>query len=91
MESGGRTYSKGYIQRNPTQNNSGLIVNADGSLSVKEELGNIQLFVNNEAISQTALNQIKVNQLCSVVEKLQFNPARKESFTSALLIYITKN
>lgn len=89
--SGGRSYAKGYIQKNPTQNNSGLIVNADGSLSVKEELGNIKLFVNNEAIGQAALNKIKVDQLYSVVEKMQFNPARKESFTSALLIYTTES
>lgn len=89
--SGGRSYAKGYIQKNPTQNNSGLIVNADGSLSVNEALGNIKLFVNNEAIGRAALNKIKVDQLYSVVEKMQFNPDRKESFTSALLIYTTES
>ncbi len=90
LGNGERSYAKNYIQKNPTQNNSGLIVNADGSLSVKQELGNIKLFVNNEAIRRAALNKIKVDQLYSVVEKLQFNPARKESFTSALLIYTTE-
>ncbi|MBD2756252.1 M56 family metallopeptidase [Spirosoma validum] len=90
LGNGARSYAKSYMQKNPTQNNSGLIVNADGTLSVKEDLGNIKLFVNNESIERTALNEIKVDRLYSVVEKLQYNPARKESFTSALLIYITE-
>ncbi len=70
LGSGARSYAKSYIQQNPTQNNSGLIVNPDSSLSVKEELGNIRLFVNNEAIGRKALSAMKVDQLYSVVEKL---------------------
>lgn len=91
MESGGPSYEKNYIQKNPTDNNSGLIVNADGSLSVNEQLGNIKLFVNNEAVGRTALGQINVNRLYSVIQKSQYNPARKESFIAALLLYVTED
>jgi len=86
---GGPSYAKGYIQENPTQNNSGLIVNTDGSLSVNEELGNIRVFVNNESISRAALSKINIDQFYTVVQKMQYNPARKESFIAALLIYTT--
>ena len=91
LGSGAASYAKNYIQKYPIENNSGLIVNPDGSLSVNEKLGNVKLFVNNESIGRNALNDIKVSQLYSVVQKSQYNPARKESFIAALLIYVTED
>lgn len=88
---GGSTYAKSYIQANPTQNNSGVIINTDGSLGVKEALGNVKVYVNNVAVGRAALSQIKVDQLSTVVQKTQYNPARNESFISALLIYTTND
>lgn len=87
----GPTYAKNYIQENPVENNSGLLVNPDGTLSVKKELGNVSVFVDNQAVGRKVLSEIKVNQLYEVVQVLQYNPAKKESFTSALLIYTTED
>ncbi len=86
LGNGGSTYGKEYFKNKSTEG-SGLIINPDGSLSVKEELGAIKIFVNNEPATRETLGRKNVNQLYSVVKKSQYNPARKESFTSALLIY----
>jgi beta-lactamase regulating signal transducer with metallopeptidase domain len=86
LGNGASTYGKEYFKNKSTEG-SGLIVNPNGSLSVKEELGAIKIFVNNEPATRESLGRKNVNQLYAVVKKTQYNPARKESFTSALLIY----
>ena len=89
LGSGATTYPKAVFQK--AGQNTGLVVNPDGSLSVKEELGAVKVFVNNEAINRATLSQIKADRVYSVVKKSQYNPAKKESFTSALLIYTTQD
>lgn len=90
LGNGASTYSKEYFKSKSIRN-SGLIVNTDGSLSVDQELGAIRVFINNEPREREDVSNWKVDQLYSVVKKSQYNPAKKESFTSALLIYIEDN
>ena len=90
LGNGVATFPKEYIQKSASQV-SGLTIKPDGTLAVKDELGSIKLFVNNEVADRASIGKINVNQLYSVIEKSQYNPARNESFTSALLLYVTED
>jgi beta-lactamase regulating signal transducer with metallopeptidase domain len=87
---GATTYYKEFFKNKSTKS-SGLIVNPDGSLSVNKELGAIRVFVNNEPASPEAVHSITIDRLYALVKKSQYNPASKESFTSALLIYVNED
>lgn len=89
LGNGSSTYPKEFFKNKLTKS-SGLIIHPDGSLSIDESLGNVKIFVNNEPKERESVNTIKFNQLHSIVKRSQYNPARKESFTSALLIYISE-
>lgn len=88
--SGSSTYYREFFKNKSTKS-SGLIINPDRSLSIDEELGAIRIFVNNEPVSREAVRSLTLDRLYALVKKTQHNPASKESFTSALLIYVKEN
>lgn len=90
LGSGSRTFTKDYFKK-PGSRSSGITIQPDGSLLVNEELGSIKIFINNEPATPEAVRMWTSKQLYAVVAKEQYNPAKKESFTSALLIYANED
>ncbi len=84
------TFTKGNFGKE-IHENSGLTIQPDGTLSVVEKLGAVQVFINNEPASRDAVRKLKVEQLYSVVSMIAHNPATREQFTTALLIYVNED
>lgn len=90
LGSGSRTFGKDFFKKQSSRS-SGITIQPDGSLLVNEELGSIKIFINNEPATREAVQMWTAKQLYAVVVKEQYNPAKKESFTSALLIYANED
>jgi hypothetical protein len=90
LGSGSSTFFREFFNNKSTRS-SGLIVNSDSSLSVSEELGAIQLFINNQSVAREAVRSLTLERLYAVVKKTHYNSANKELITSALLIYTTED
>ncbi|GAB4000527.1 hypothetical protein GCM10028807_53790 [Spirosoma daeguense] len=86
---GAATYGQEFF-KNKTTRSSGLITNGDGSVSIDDRLGDVNVFVNNEAATPEMIGKLKVSQIQTVVKKFSYHPDTKAAFTSAILIYTIK-
>ena len=76
--------------RNADTHESGIITQPDGVLSVNEELKNVRVFINDQEATPEAVGTWRANQIDAIVRVLQFDKVKKDSTTTALLIYTTE-
>ncbi len=77
--------------RNTDTRTSGITTQSDGTLSINGELKNVKVFINDYEASPEAVRIWRANQVYAVVKIWQYDEAKKDSATTALLIYTTED
>lgn len=77
--------------RNTDTHASGITIQPNGGLSINEELKNVKVFINDYESSPESIRIWRANQVDAVVKVWQYDEMKKDSSTTALLIYTTED